>query len=64
MNTLLSDCGLVDARINASEKDLPVLRNVTEVRLSLALEQGHMLIDCCNLRFEFILGINRQSRPK
>ena len=31
MNTLLSDCGLVDARINASEKDLsvPQLKSVT-----------------------------------
>ena len=26
MNNLLSYCGLVDARINASEKDLPVLQ--------------------------------------
>ena len=26
MNNLLSYCGLVDARISASEKDLPVLR--------------------------------------
>jgi hypothetical protein len=26
MNNLLSYCGLVDARISASEKDLPVIR--------------------------------------
>ena len=38
--------------------------NVAEVCLSLAVEQGqlgHMLIDCCNLRFEFILGINSKA---
>ena len=29
MNNLLSYCGLVDARISASEKDLPVLINFT-----------------------------------
>ena len=28
MNNLLSYCGLVDARISASEKDLPVLKNL------------------------------------
>ena len=27
MNNLLSYCGLVDARISASEKDLPVQKN-------------------------------------
>ena len=27
MNNLLSYCGLVDAKIRASDKDLPVLRN-------------------------------------
>ena len=27
MNNLLSYCGLVDARISASEKDLPVMLN-------------------------------------
>ena len=26
MNNLLSYCGLVDVRINASDKDLPVIR--------------------------------------
>ena len=29
MNNLLSYCGLVDARISASEKDLPVHNNET-----------------------------------
>ena len=28
MNNILSNCGLVDARINASEKDLPVQRTI------------------------------------
>ena len=27
MNSLLSYCGLIDARISASEKDLPVINN-------------------------------------
>jgi hypothetical protein len=30
MNNLLSYCGLVDARISASEKDLPVFAKVEE----------------------------------
>ena len=38
MNNLLSYCGLVDVRINASDKDLPVLLkeflNVKKVLLS------------------------------
>ena len=36
MNNLLSYCGLVDARISASEKDLPVTNNFNfELRLDL-----------------------------
>ena len=33
MNNLLSYCGLVDAKIRASDKDLPVLPNETLNRL-------------------------------
>ena len=33
MNNLLSYCGLVDARISASEKDLPVHAKVIELGL-------------------------------
>ena len=35
MNNLLSYCGLVDARISASEKDLPVLQSNLAVRSGL-----------------------------
>ena len=36
MNNLLSYCGLVDARISASEKDLPVLSIISfEIKLKL-----------------------------
>ena len=31
MNNLLSYCGLVDARISASEKDLPVQLSLDEI---------------------------------
>ena len=31
MNNLLSHCGLVDARISASEKDLPVWRGMCPI---------------------------------
>ena len=39
MNNLLSYCGLVDARISASEKDLPVTKEVlkTVVRKNRAI---------------------------
>ena len=39
MNNLLSYCGLVDARITASEKDLPVQAQVA-IQLQPAAEQG------------------------
>ena len=31
MNNLLSYCGLVDVRINASDKDLPVLKSTKQL---------------------------------
>ena len=34
MNNLLSYCGLVDARISASEKDLPVMKQDTTENVS------------------------------
>ena len=40
MNNLLSYCGLVDARISASEKDLPV--HVDNIRLKNILECWQM----------------------
>ena len=41
MNNLLSNCGLVDARISASEKDLPVLQTYMSDMLHLVL--GYLL---------------------
>ena len=38
MNNLLSYCGLVDARISASEKDLPVLGKKFDVDVLLTNE--------------------------
>ena len=35
MNNLSSYCGLVDARISASEKDLPVIQNNVKTRLKM-----------------------------
>ena len=40
MNNLLSYCGLVDARISASEKDLPVLQSIY-IKLSFLIKIVH-----------------------
>ena len=37
MNNLLSYCGLVDARIGASEKDLPVMYDISGQIFSLLM---------------------------
>ena len=52
MNNLMSHCGLVDARIRASEKDLPVVVNNAQVilynvtlstckKLEIVFSKGH-----------------------
>ena len=41
MNNLLSYCGLVDAKIRASDKDLPVIRPIDPAY--------HYIEDCRNL---------------
>ena len=38
MNNLLSYCGLVDVRINVSDKDLPVV--VAEILYETSLQEG------------------------
>ena len=40
MNNLLSYCGIVDARISASEKDLPVLQSIY-IKLSFLIKIVH-----------------------
>ena len=54
MNNLLLYCGLVDARISASDKDLPVLRTYlwkyTRVKVSQFI--NHALFSLLIVRFE------------
>ena len=38
MNNILSYCGLVHARISASEKDLPVICKITESKIPLTYQ--------------------------
>ena len=40
MNNLLSCCGLVDARISAPEKDLPVLAETNSTLVSFVVNFG------------------------
>ena len=42
MNNLLSYCGLVDVRINASDKDLPVPRVSNSNYVGAAFSGGHL----------------------
>ena len=55
MNNLLSYCGLVDARISASEKDLPVnvLYFDESVKLRSKLQRGCLI----RARFSALMGI-------
>ena len=53
MNNLLSDCGLVYARISGSEKDLPVYPWV-----SIAIEA---ISNCCSKNLRYYSG-NEQNK--
>ena len=50
MNNLLSYCGLSDARMRASEKDLPVYRTGVKVFLCLKLQMHFDVTLICGLQ--------------
>ena len=51
MNNLLSYCGLVDARISASEKDLPVVSSLLNIN-----NYSLVFVEIFNFYFDFIRG--------
>ena len=66
MNNLLSYCGLVDLRINASDKDLPVLLSyVVPVKSKLKISQNFVTFsEYMNFNINIALQILRMSRAK
>ena len=58
MNNLLSNCGLVDAQIGASDKDLPVLTLVLFMNVGVSFSSDYTWLEMkCNSR-RVIMGSN------
>ena len=56
MNNLMSYCGLVDAKIRASDKDLPVKAVTSIVEIAWAVHHYFMLVEV-DILIRYVLNI-------